>query len=139
MKVKIKRLHPHAIIPSYAKNGDAGMDITAVDSVTKDDYICYKTGLAFAIPEGFVGLLFPRSSISKTGLVLSNSVGILDSGYRDEVEFRFKQVNNISAKYKVGDRIGQIVIIPIPTIEFDDVAELSNENNRGGGFGSTGD
>lgn len=139
MKVLIKRLHPNAVIPTYAKKGDAGMDITATQRVVTDNYICYKTGLAFAIPEGYVGLLFPRSSISKTGLVLSNSVGVLDSGYRDEVEFRFKLVNNIVDTYKEGDRIGQIIIVPHPKIEFDDVDELSNEGNRGGGFGSTGD
>lgn len=138
MNVKIKKLHPNAVIPSYAKEGDAGMDITATEKEVLDDYIVYKTGLAFAIPKGYVGLLFPRSSVSKTSLMLANGVGVLDHGYRDEVEFRFKQVCNLSKKYNVGDRIGQIIIIPFPEIEFVEVGALPQEGNRGGGFGHTG-
>src|SRR5690606_10497369 len=91
MKVKIKRLHPQAVIPSYAKPGDAGMDLTATSkSYDENGNVVYGTGLAFEIPEGYVGLLFPRSSNSKTDLILSNSVGVLDSGYRGEVMFKFK-------------------------------------------------
>mgnify|MGYP006379072781 FL=1 len=91
MQVKIKKLHDDAVIPSYAKHGDAGMDLTAI-SKQYDDHgnVCYGTGLAFEIPKGFVGLLFPRSSNTKKDLVLGNSVGVLDSGYRGEVVFKFK-------------------------------------------------
>lgn len=140
MKVKIKKLHPDAVIPKYAKPGDAGMDLTAVS--VEDEYyngnVVYNTGLAFEIPEGYVGLLFPRSSNSKKGLLLSNSVGVIDSGYRGEVSFKFKVLNSSMGVYKVGERIGQILIIPYPQIEFEEVEELSETERGTGSYGSTG-
>lgn len=140
MKVKIKKLHPDAVIPKYAKPGDAGMDLTAVS--VEDEYyngnVVYNTGLAFEIPEGYVGLLFPRSSNSKKGLLLSNSVGVIDSGYRGEVSFKFKVLNSSMGIYKVGERIGQILIVPYPQIEFEEVEELSETERGTGGYGSTG-
>lgn len=80
MKVKIKKLNENAVIPQYAKPGDAGMDLTATSKYF-DEYgnICYGTGLAFEIPQGYVGLVFPRSSCSKQQLVLANAVGVIDS------------------------------------------------------------
>ena len=144
LKVKIKKLHPKAVIPAYANPGDAGMDITATDVNYEKDYISYKTGLAFEIPEGYVGLLFPRSSNSKKELLLCNSVGVLDSGYRGEVEFRFKLVGNgapaegIRNIYSVGERIGQIIIIPYPTVTFEETDTFSITERMVGGFGSTG-
>ena len=139
MKVKIKKLIEKAVIPIYAKLGDAGMDLTAI---TKDDfsnysYIEYGTGLSIEIPEGYVGLLFPRSSNSKTSLILSNSVGVIDSGYRGEIKLRFKEIDTNDIEYSVGDRIGQIIILPYPKIEFEEVSELSNTDRGIGGFGST--
>lgn len=144
MKVGIKKLHPNAVIPTYAKPGDAGMDITAVDITVTPSYISYKTGLAFEIPDGFVGLLFPRSSNCKKQLLLTNSVGVLDSGYRGEVEFRYKLAGNGVLPegdldiYNVGDKIGQIIIMPYPQIEFEEVMELSTTERGEKGFGSTG-
>lgn len=162
MKIKIKRLHPDAVVPSYAKPGDAGMDLTAVSKVyDKDGNVSYGTGLAFEIPEGYVGLLFPRSSNSKKDLLLSNSVGVLDSGYRGEVSFKFKPAaffgGNLETvgvdsdtyeetflsptdltEYSVGERIGQIIILPYPQITFQEVEELSTTERGEGGFGSTG-
>lgn len=93
LNIKIKKLHPDAVVPSYAKSGDAGMDLTAV-SMSVDDYgnIVYRTGLAFEIPERYVGLLFMRSSIFKTDLILTNAVGVIDSGYRGEVMLKFKRI-----------------------------------------------
>ena len=152
MQVKIKKLSPEAVIPSYAKVGDAGMDLVATSMKFDGTQITYGTGLAMEIPEGFVGLVFPRSSIRKTGLQLSNSVGVIDSGYRGELQATFNKVfggermydetkntedtsNNF---YKVGDRIAQIIIIPHPQIEFDEVNELSDTERGEGGFGSTG-
>lgn len=142
MKVKIKKICKEAVIPKYAKEGDAGMDITAT-SKTYDKYgnVSYGTGLAFEIPEGHVGLLFPRSSNSKQDLILANSVGIIDSGYRAEVFFKFKPTVEIGYNfdhYDVGDRIGQIIIMPYPKIEFEEVNELSETDRGSGGFGSTG-
>lgn len=80
MNVKLKKVSPKAVVPEYSKYGDAGMDLTAV-SKKYDEYgnICYGTGIALEIPEGYVGLVFPRSSIFKKPFVLSNSVGVIDS------------------------------------------------------------
>jgi dUTP pyrophosphatase len=166
MQVKIKKLIPEAVIPKYSKSGDAGMDLVATSiSFDESGNVCYGTGLAFEIPEGYVGLIFPRSSNSKKDLILSNSVGVLDSGYRGEVSFKFKpsaiiydadttqeskhltERNYIDLPdiphlefeyYAVGDRIGQIIILPYPQIEFEEVEELSETDRGEGGFGSTG-
>jgi len=140
MKVKIKKLSESAVIPSYAKSGDAGMDLVATRIISNTTFdVSYGTDLAMEIPKGFVGLVFPRSSIRKYELVLSNSVGVIDSGYRGEIQATFKKENGLdSLAYKVGDRIAQIMIIPHPPIEFDEVAELSDTERGEGGFGSTG-
>jgi dUTP pyrophosphatase len=153
MQVKIKKLNPNAVIPTYAKEGDAGMDLVATE-IIKDtpEQITYGTGLAMEIRDGFVGLVFPRSSIRKTGLQLSNSVGVIDSGYRGELQATFNKIfggegmyDEMKVKeiqpndyYKVGDRIAQIIILPYPQIEFMEVEELSDSERGEGGFGSTG-
>ena len=145
MKVNVKKLDSNAVIPTYAKHGDAGMDLTAV-SKEYDEHgnVCYGTQLAFEIPNGFVGLLFPRSSNTKKDLILGNSVGVLDSGYRGEVVLKFRPVMPLERdiefgprEYEIGDRIGQIVIMPVPQIEFNVVDELSATDRGVGGFGST--
>ena len=138
MIVKFKKLNDDAVTPKYSKKGDACMDLTATDKVVKDDKITFKTGLSIEIPEGHVGLVFPRSSISKTGLSLCNSVGVIDSGYRGEIMFKFNYHKDTPSNYKVGDRVGQLMIIPIPFIEFVEVDELSESERGEGGFGSTG-
>lgn len=152
MQVKIKKLDKNAVIPSYAKHGDAGMDLTATSKwYDESGNVCYGTQLAFEIPNGYAGFLFPRSSNTKKDLVLGNSVGVIDSGYRGEVVFKFKPtlffssytreagVPDISVDdYEVGDRIGQIVILPVPKIEFIEVDELSSSDRGIGGFGSSG-
>jgi hypothetical protein len=79
MKVGIKKLHPDAVIPKYSKPGDAGLDLTAVEVINDESFqVTYRTGLAMEIPLGYVGLLFPRSSIRNYELNLSNSVGVID-------------------------------------------------------------
>jgi dUTP pyrophosphatase len=143
MVVKIKKLVENAVIPAYSKKGDAGLDLTAVSVSFEKNYVSYKTGLAVEIPEGFVGLLFPRSSNSKMDLILTNSVGVIDSGYRGEIELRYKLVGNgvtpsIVGTYNIGDRVGQLIIIPYPSIEFEEVTELSTTERNTGGYGSTG-
>jgi dUTP pyrophosphatase len=139
-KVKIKRLHKDAVIPSYSRQGDAGMDLVATSKFYDDfDNVCYGTGLAIEIPEGHVGLLFPRSSISKTDLTLRNSVGIIDSSYRGEIVLKFNNILMSSCEpYNVKERIGQLIIMPYPTIEFEEVEELSTTERGAQGFGSTG-
>lgn len=145
MKVKIKKLNEKAVVPKYAHDTDAGMDLTATSMKWDGEgNFVYGTGLAFEIPEGYVGLLFPRSSIAKKTLVLSNAVGVLDSGYRGEVLFKFKPTtqtnvaNPSSMVYNIGDRIGQLIILPYPKIEFEEVEELSESERGDGGYGSTG-
>ena len=142
MKVKIKKVNPSAQIPSYAKTGDAGMDLIATSIISESDtQITYGLGISLEIPEGFVGLVFPRSSIRKTRLQLSNSVGVIDSGYRGELQATFNKINNNSVSendYKVGDRVCQIMIIPHPDIQFEETDKLSETERGEGGFGSTG-
>jgi dUTP pyrophosphatase len=140
MKVRIKKLSETAVIPSYAKSGDAGMDLIATSIINEDIFqITYGLGIALEIPKGFVGLVFPRSSIRKTGLQLSNSVGVIDSGYRGELQATFNKVFGVaSTTYEVGDRVAQIMIIPHPEIEFEETNELSNTERGEGAFGSTG-
>ena len=142
MKVRIKKINPLAQIPTYAKDGDAGMDVIATSIISDTPtQITYGLGIALEIPNGFVGLVFPRSSIRKTGLQLSNSVGVIDSGYRGELQATFNKINQNSIAendYKVGDRIAQIMIIPHPPIEFEEADDLSETERGEGGFGSTG-
>jgi dUTP pyrophosphatase len=141
MQVKVKKLHPDAVIPRYSKAGDAAMDLTAI-SVDKDEYgnAVYKTGLAIEIPEGYVGLLFPRSSNSKTDLYLTNHVGVIDSGYRGEIMFKYRGVRGLlDAKiYAKNERVGQLIILPYPQIELIESDTLSETERGEGGFGSTG-
>ena len=137
MKVKIIKLHPDAVIPKYAKRGDAGMDLTAVEMERAWDVVTYKTGLAVEIPPWHVGLLFPRSSVYKTSMVLSNCVGVIDSGYRGEIMLKFREQTN-SNPYEVGDRIGQLIIMPYPRVDFELVDELTSTDRGSGGYGSTG-
>ena len=130
-----------AVLPYYATDGAAGMDLTA----TSKEYdskgcVVYGTSLAFEIPKGYVGLLFSRSSNAKKNLILSNAVGVLDSDYRGEVFFKFKPLCPAyeGERYQIGDKIGQIVILPYPHIEFEFADELSETSRGVGGYGSTG-
>ncbi len=138
MKVNIKKLVENAVIPTYAKPGDAGMDLYSTSiEVSEDGVVTYGTGLSMEIPEGYVGLLFPRSSNYKQDLILCNSVGVIDSGYRGEIMFKYFQIGE--NMYKVGDRVGQIIILPYPQIEFIEVENLSQTERGEGGFGHTGE
>ncbi len=147
MKVRIKKLKEGAVLPTYAKPGDAGMDLTAISkSYDEHGNVSYGTGLAFEIPEDHVGLLFPRSSNCKQDLTLTNSVGVVDSGYRGEVGFKFKPTGHYSRtdgvigvrEYEIGERIGQIIILPYPQIQFEEVDELSKTVRGATGYGSSG-
>lgn len=136
MKIKIKKLHPDAKIPFYAKPGDAGMDVFATTKEEKERFLEYGTGLSFELPQDHVMLIFPRSSLSNKDLILANHVGILDSGYRGELKLRFKKIG--TEIYEVGEKIGQIIITPFPKIDFEETEELSESSRGAGGFGSTG-
>jgi dUTP pyrophosphatase len=144
LTVKFRKLVPEAVTPKYAQNGDAGMDLTATAFRRTETFMEYGTGIAVEIPSGHVGLLFPRSSITKApqGVSLKNSVGVIDSNYRGEILVRFEypsRPDNVWINHvpKVGDKIAQLLIVPYPTIHFEEVEELSDTNRGDGGFGST--
>lgn len=143
LKVKVKKLDTNAVIPTYSKDGDAGMDltITSIISETTND-VTYGFGIAMEIPTGYVGLVFPRSSVRKYDLSLTNCVGVIDSGYRGEIQATFKKTSwlkgDSSDKYVVGDRGSQIIILPYPKVSMVESEELSDTERGSGGFGSTG-
>jgi dUTP pyrophosphatase len=145
MKVLCKLVDPtiETVIPKYAKGGDAGLDFIATSVTETSDYIEYGTNIAVEIPFGFAGFMMPRSSISKYDLTLCNSVGLIDSGYRGEIKFRFKRLPPkypfIESKaYEVGDKIGQLVVLQHPHIELELTDELTDTERGNGGFGSSG-
>ncbi len=170
LQVKIKKLNENAVIPTYAHPTDAGLDLTAVSKkIEPNGVVTYGTGIAVEIPDGYVGLVFPRSSNCKKDLLLTNSVGVIDSGYRGEIMLKYTPVGSIAIlhrlrdrlklllcgklsrrfigvparrlhgiEYNIGDRVGQLVIIPYPKVQFEEVAELSDSDRGNGGYGSTG-
>ena len=132
------RNYVDAVIPSYSKVGDAGLDLTVVSRREIDEYhVEYDFGISLEIPSGFVGFIFPRSSIYKKQQVLSNSVGVIDSGYRGSI--KAVMIGNVERfMYDVGERAAQLIIMPYPMIEFEEVDELSETERGDGGYGSTG-
>lgn len=139
MEVRIKKLTENAKMPTKVHATDAGYDLYAAStSVDKNYNVVYGTGVAVEIPTGYVGLVFPRSSIASKDIMLSNSVGVIDSGYRGEVMAKFKRVTGEFDSYQVGDRIAQLIIIPYPEVTFVEVDELSDSDRGEGGYGSTG-
>lgn len=142
LKVRFKKLTPEAVAPYQATDGSAGWDLTATSGeLIKDKIALYGTGLAVEIPKGYVGLLFPRSSIHNKTLRLTNSVGVIDSDYRGEVKAIFDQIDLFPRNallYQPGDRICQLIILPVPTVEWEESEELTNTKRGEGGYGSTG-
>ena len=140
MVVKFKKLDKDAVAPIRANPMDAGWDLTARmhDWDTNYKIMTYFTGIAVAIPEGYVGLLFPRSSIYKRGIALANSVGVIDAGFRGEILLKFRATTEDNTTfYSIGDRIGQLVIMPIGDIFFDETQELPESDRGDRGFGSS--
>ena len=147
MEVKIKKLNKDAVIPSYAHDTDAGLDLVATSYEYKDDIHChvYGTGLAVEIPEGYVGLVYPRSSNRKTDAYMTNHVGVIDSGYRGEIMVSFKtrdykegEIQQLFKPYEVGNKVAQLIIMPYPKIKFVEVDKLSDSDRGENGHGSTG-
>lgn len=139
MEIRIKKLVPEAVVPKKAHASDAGFDLVAVKVGFEDGcWVCH-TGLAFEIPEGYMGLVFPRSSIVRKDMILANAVGVIDSHYRGEVTGRFRLVGMLEfPKYAVGERFAQLIVMPYPEIEFVESDELSDSDRGIGGYGSTG-
>ena len=140
MFVNIKKLSDSAVIPQYSNSGDAGMDMTCTKIISEEKYqIVYGTDIALEIPKGYVGLVYPRSSIRKYDLSLANSVGVIDSGYRGEIQVTFNVTNVIRQKYyEIGDRVCQIIIVPYPDIVFNEVDTFSDTERGEYGHGSSG-
>lgn len=143
MDVKFKKLHDDAKIPSYAHDTDAGLDLTAVSFTQEFDksnklVLVYHTGLAVEIPEGHVGLIFMRSSVSNKSISLTNAVAVIDSGYRGELLLKYKiTTDSLPTIYQPGEKIGQLIIIPYPKINPIEAKELDSSDRNEGGFGST--
>ena len=140
MKIQFKKLNPQAQKPKFGKPGDAGADLVATSVKLEYNQVIYGTGIAVEIPEGMVGLVFPRSSVRNYDLSMANSVGVIDSGYRGEimVTFNLKKPADIQEIYVEGDRIAQLVIMPVPLIQYKEVDELSETERNTSGHGSTG-
>lgn len=144
MELKIKRLVDNAIMPIKTHDTDAGFDLTAVNITPElnesGQYLfVYHSGIAMKIPEGYVGLLFPRSSVANKSIILTNCVGVIDSGYRGEIMAKFKATTDVvPAIYKVGEKFAQVVIVPLANItEIKEVTELSDSDRGEGGYGSS--
>lgn len=157
MEIRYKKLVPEAAKPFRKYNVDAGFDLTAIWIKETDKYIEYGTGLAFEIPDGYVGLLFPRSSVSEKDLMLKNSVGVVDASYRGEIRFRYYNTKSISLLdlrikhyfkrlfgsagdimpelYTIGDRVGQIVFVKLPDVKLVESEELNNTDRGTKGYG----
>jgi len=163
MKIQFKKLLPTAQKPKFGKPGDAGADLVATSvDFSREDQVVYGTGIAVEIPEGMVGLVFPRSSVRNYDLTMANSVGVIDSGYRGEIMVTFnvkmdvllidelasvenlQELSNVMFDischniYEVGDRIAQLVIMPVPLAQYVEVEELSETSRGDKGHGSTG-
>lgn len=139
IEIKFKKLCAEAVMPTKAHQSDAGADLTATSKHWDDEKQCwiYGTGIATEIPEGYVGLVFPRSSIRKYGLALANSIGVIDSGYRGEIMCSFKPTGSCPT-YNVGDKIAQMIIMPYPETNYVEATELSDSERGENGHGSSG-
>jgi len=139
--IKIKKLHPDAIMPHYAHDGDAGMDVYSVEDITimhkKRELI--STGLSFEIPKGFEIQIRPKSGLAlKHGLTIPNTPGTLDSGYRGELKVILLNTGDEPYEVKKGEKIAQIVLARYEEAEIQEVNDLSDTQRGDGGFGSTG-
>lgn len=144
LKIKIKKLTPNAVIPTRAHAEDAGLDMTAISRRTDDhgNYV-YGTGIAVSIPFGYAGFIFMRSSVAKKSQILTNAVGIIDSGYLGEITFKMKPIiqdikYTQARPYEVGEKIGQLIILPVLPVEFEEVDDLGSSDRGTGNYGSTG-
>lgn len=137
-EIRICLKHPAAQEPTRAHRDDAGLDLYAAEvRQISEDIVEYNTGVAVEIPEGYFGLVLPRSSVSTRGLLLCNSAGVIDAAYRGSITLRFRRLPNCIG-YRVGDRVGQLILIPcvLPAVVLAD--KLSATPRGEGGYGSTG-
>jgi dUTP pyrophosphatase len=143
MKVPFIKLHPDAVMPTYGSRHAAGADLYALAEaeilIPAGKTVFVSTGIAMEIPEGFVGLVFARSSMgAKRNLAPANKVGVIDSDYRGEIRVVLHNHGDTDQVVMPGERIAQLVIVPYLTAEFEECTSLSDTERGEGGFGSTG-
>ena len=143
MKVKIKYLSDKAVRPEYATIGSAGMDLSAVIDAPVElkagGRVLIPTGIAIQIPTGYGGFIFPRSGLAhKKGISMSNCVGVIDSDYTGEIKVALHNISGHNYTVNPGDRVAQLVFLPIEVAELEEVDELDKTERGVGGFGSTG-
>ena len=140
LEIKFKKLVETAKCPTKAHPTDAGADLTAVSREWNEELKCwiYGTGIATEIPEGYVGLVFPRSSIRKYTLAQCNAVGVIDSSYRGEIMVSYKLTSDVEKIYNIGDKIAQLIILPYPEVSYKEVETLSETDRGENGHGSSG-
>lgn len=140
--LQIKQLTPNAVVPTYAHEGDAGMDLRASEeaSIPPGSRALVGTGIAIALPHAHVGLVHPRSGLAaKNGITVLNAPGTIDAGYRGEVKVILLNTSDETFTISPGDRIAQLVIQKVERPDIEVVASLDEDTARGaGGFGSTG-
>ena len=136
------RLRPDATIPARAHPGDAGLDLCAVEDceLRAGQRAAISTGLAVAIPPGFAGLVVPRSGLARRhGVTVANAPGLIDAGYRGELQVLLVNLSREPHRIAAGDRVAQLVVVPVAVVPAVEVADLRPSDGRGGGgFGSTG-
>lgn len=139
-KLHVKRLQEDAILPVYKHDGDAGMDLSAIEAVTlkPGEIMAVGTGLAFAIPEGYAGFVHPRSGLASRGLTVANAPGTIDAGYRGEVKVLLINLGSAPFAIQAGDRVAQLVVQTVAHLPLVESANLDDTVRGSGGFGSTG-
>ena len=141
--IRVKKLKPNAILPTYGSAEAAGADLYAcLDTkieIKPGESVFVPTGLAMEIPKGYAGLIYARSGLAcKRGLAPANKVGVIDSDYRGEFVVVLHNHGSQTQEIDHGERIAQLVITPVFTPGFAEVAELTDTTRSAGGFGSTG-
>lgn len=138
----IKKLDSSVELPKYAYEGDAGLDLAASESLVLQPFErkLVATGLAIAIPEGYAGLVIPRSGLAiKHGISIVNAPGLIDSGYRGELKVILVNLDpETPFEIKAGDRIAQLMLVKIPSVKLQQVEDLPSSERGEGGFGSSG-
>jgi dUTP pyrophosphatase len=141
IELPIRRLRPDAVLPERAYSGDAGLDLAACERVQlpPGERVTVGTGLAVAIPEGYAGFVQPRSGIAmRHGITIVNSPGLVDSGYRGELQVVLLNTDPREAfVVEPGMRIAQLVVVPLPEIDLVEVDELPESERGVRGFGSS--
>lgn len=142
LNVSIKRLDPEVELPTYAYEGDAGLDLRANESVEipPHERVLISTGIAIALPDGYAGFVQPRSGMAlKRGLSIANTPGLIDAHYRGEIKVIAVNLDpRDTIRIERGERIAQLVIQQVPVVHLVEVDELDETDRGAGGFGSSG-